>query len=475
MAKYRITAPDGKTFDIEGEGSQEEALAHFQSTYKEGPAPKQLSAADALAGPDIMAAAASGGVATPLSGLAGIAGTILPGPQGQGASWQQKVQDALTIQPKTRVGEIAMGAAAAPFELLHKGAVKAGQAAQEKLGFEPAGATAVQTAIETLPALGLMAMGSKGQAPQVAAKQSLNEVRDATYASARKEGYTFPPSATEGGAINARVEGMAGRPMLNQEITLKNQTVTNRIAAKEAGLPENTAITPGRLETRRQQLAAPYREIAAIDQTVAADLSELRQVRADAKKWNKFFDRTSDPRVEKRAQRLSDRAEVLEGYIEEAATNAGKPDLVARLRQARKEIAKTYDIEAALNEGSADISASKIASMLDKGKPLSGGLETIAKAHQAFRPYMGDATAIRNPGVERVRSGVGIAANAAGMHGGIGWLSEGLPMAAGPTRSIIMSDKYQNSFGKPSYGEPSLTPNLAAILGALAEGNNNRK
>lgn len=34
MAKYRITAPDGKTFEVEGEGSQEEALAHFQATYK---------------------------------------------------------------------------------------------------------------------------------------------------------------------------------------------------------------------------------------------------------------------------------------------------------------------------------------------------------------------------------------------------------------------------------------------------------
>lgn len=476
----------GQIIEVPGHGQVEfpagMADADIVSAIKKMSAPvapsapqKQFGAADALAGPDIMAAAASGGIATPLSGIAGIAGTLFPGDKGQGAAWQQKVQDMMTYQPRTKLGETVMGVAAAPFELLHNGAVKTGQLAQDKLGFEPAGAAAVQTAVETLPAIGMMAMGSKGRAPQDVAKQSLNEVRDSTYAAARKEGLKFPPSATEGGAVNARLEGMAGRPMLNQEFTLHNQGIVNKIAAREAGLPENTAITPGRLEAKRQQLAAPYREVAAIDQTVAADLAELRQVRADAKKWNNFFERNADPRAEKRAQRFSDRAEVLEGYIEDAATNAGKPDLVARLRKARQDIAKTYDIEAALNEGSADISAAKIAAMLDKGKPLSGGLETIAKAHQAFRPYMGDASAIRNPGVERSRGVVGMAANAAGMHGGVGWLTEGLPFAAGPTRSLIMSDKYQNSFGRPSYIDPALTPNLAAMLGALSQGNNNRK
>lgn len=33
MAKYRITAPDGKQYDIEGSGTADEALAHFQSQY----------------------------------------------------------------------------------------------------------------------------------------------------------------------------------------------------------------------------------------------------------------------------------------------------------------------------------------------------------------------------------------------------------------------------------------------------------
>lgn len=47
---------------------------------------------------------ASSMVAEPLSGLAGIAGTILPGPQGQGADWVNRTQEALTYMPRTEGG-----------------------------------------------------------------------------------------------------------------------------------------------------------------------------------------------------------------------------------------------------------------------------------------------------------------------------------------------------------------------------------
>lgn len=432
---------------------------------------KEFGPADVLAGPDIMAAAGSGAIAAPLSGLAGIAGSVLPGAAGQGADWQKSVQDALTFQPRTKVGETAMNALSKPFELLHKGAAATGRAAQDKLGFEPAGAAAVQTAVETLPTLGLMTLGARGKNPEVDAKASRNEVRDATYNAARTEGYKFPTSATNDSAVGARIEGTAGRPMLNQDMTLHNQTITNKIAAREAGLPENTAITPGRLEARRTQLAQPYREVAAIDALVAEDLQALREARADAKKWYTYADRTGNPVAEKRADKFSKKAEFLEGQIEDAARNSGKPDLVDRLRAARKEIAKTYDIEAALNEGSADVSAAKFGAMLDKGKPLSGGLETIAKAHQAFRPYMGNAASVRNPGVERMRGAIGIAANAAGAHGGIGWLAEGIPLAGGPIRSGIMTDWYQNTFGKPAYPGADISP---GVLGAILQGHQNK-
>jgi hypothetical protein len=47
-------------------------------------------------------------IAEPLSGLAGIAGTLLPGPQGQGAEWVNDVQEALTYVPRTEHGQRAL-------------------------------------------------------------------------------------------------------------------------------------------------------------------------------------------------------------------------------------------------------------------------------------------------------------------------------------------------------------------------------
>lgn len=436
---------------------------------------KKVGWKDVLSPLDVAANLASGAIATPLSGMAGIAGTLLPGPEGQGARWTKKVGDVLTYQPRTAVGESAMEIISKPFELLHKGAVKVGETAQD-LGAPPSVATGVQTAIETLPSLALMGRSTPAKSAKTIAAEMQNEVRDATYNAARAEGYKFPPSATNESFVNRRVEGAAGRPMLNQEMTIHNQKMTNKIAAREAGLPENTAITPGRLETRRNELAAPYREVAALDAATAQDLLDLRTARNQATKWYNYFDRSGNPMVEQRAKRFADKAELLEGYIEEAAKNAGKLDLVDRLRQARKEIAKTYDIERALIEGSGDISAQSLGAMLDKGKPLSGGLETIARAHQAFRPYMGEAVNIRNPGVDRIRSAIGIAASAAGAHGGIGWLSEGIPLAAGPARSLVKTDLYQNAIGKPSYPANPLTPqSLAGLLMQIQQAEQERR
>src|SRR3990167_4564587 len=48
----------------------------------------------------------SGAVTMPLSGLAGILGSVLPGPQGQGQQWAEKIQSG-TYQPKTTGGKNA--------------------------------------------------------------------------------------------------------------------------------------------------------------------------------------------------------------------------------------------------------------------------------------------------------------------------------------------------------------------------------
>lgn len=57
---------------------------------------------------DVALSAARGAVAMPISGLAGLAGTVLPGPPGQGAAWQQATQQTIQGEPLTLGGKAAM-------------------------------------------------------------------------------------------------------------------------------------------------------------------------------------------------------------------------------------------------------------------------------------------------------------------------------------------------------------------------------
>src|SRR5260221_602904 len=66
------------------------------------PAARGYTGADVLGPHESALKAATSMVSTPLSGFAGIAGAVLPGPQGQGSNWVGKVQDALTYEPRTK-------------------------------------------------------------------------------------------------------------------------------------------------------------------------------------------------------------------------------------------------------------------------------------------------------------------------------------------------------------------------------------
>ena len=470
MPVARFQMPDGRVgrFEVaEGTTPEQAQILISQSMDKSSESGESPYSFKNLAGAAIepTLAVVSGAMAAPIAGLAGIAGTLLPGTPEQGERWTKGVQKALTLQPTTSGGALATDVLTKPFQLFGEAAKHLGRRFSEMTG-SPAIGAGVNAAIQAIP---LTTLRAKGRAPEVAASEMRNEVRDATYNAARAEGYKFPASATSESFLNRRLEGVAGKQPLNQEMILHNQQITNKIAAREVGLPENTALTPGRLEMRRNELAAPYREASSIDAQVAADVKGMREARTEANRWFKFAETHPSPRVIDRANNLLAKAEQFEGYIEEAAIQAGKTDLISRLRKARVDIAKTYDVERALFKGSGNVSAPYIGALLDKGKPLSGGLETIGKAQQSpLGPYMREADRISNPGVEP--GGLGnliLAASASGPH--IGWFTHGIPMLGGPARSLALSDFYQNQVGKPSYPTPTLKPSLASLLSTISQ------
>jgi len=108
---------------------------------------------------------ASGIVAEPVAGLAGIAGAMLPGEEGQGASFVEKTRDALTYEPKSYAGNAAMEGIGEALTTGTTGKVvkgiadtynAAGDAAYEAGG--PIAGAAVKTVISAIPEI----LGLKG-------------------------------------------------------------------------------------------------------------------------------------------------------------------------------------------------------------------------------------------------------------------------------------------------------------------------
>ena len=121
-------------------------------------------------------------VAEPLSGLAGIAGAVLPGEEGQGAEWVESAQEALTYQPRTEAGQEMLsdvGEALAPVgEAMVEAESFLGEEALETTGSPAVAAAAhtVPTAMIELLGLGIIKKVTKNYDVALKAAE-LKEVR----------------------------------------------------------------------------------------------------------------------------------------------------------------------------------------------------------------------------------------------------------------------------------------------------------
>lgn len=100
--------------------------------------------------PEAAVSLGSSALAGPISGLAGIAGAALPGPEGQGADWVRKVQEAMTVEPKSRGGKMIVDAASYLPGKLAEGADWAGGHAADISG-SPAVGAEVNALLQAIP------------------------------------------------------------------------------------------------------------------------------------------------------------------------------------------------------------------------------------------------------------------------------------------------------------------------------------
>jgi hypothetical protein len=337
----------------------------------------------------------------------------------------------------------------------------AGQGVTEASGSPELGIAATMA---TVPALSAAANAARQSSLKA---KSLNSMRDQTLADAREEGYVVPPSHSGGNWFTRRLESIAGKTAIGQEATVRNQQVTNKIARREVGLPDDQPISVSSLEARRRVLAEPYREVAAINKQTGKVLEDLKQTRNEATSYWKHYDVSADPKSLAQARQLDAKADALETVIEKAAKRAMKPDLIKELRAARQAIAKTHDVERALNVATGDVSAPVLGRAIDKGKPMTGGLATAGKFQQGFPSAAREGERVQTPGVSKSEAILGtlLGVGGYGMAGPAGVALAALPLASGPTRSLLLSPLYQRGALYPASHLPQVSdPYLRGIL-----------
>ena len=343
-----------------------------------------------------------------------------------------------------------------------------------------------------IPAIGSVPSMLRGQGPSPQMAQSIQQARDL--------GYVIPPTQANPSMLNRTIEGIAGKLSTAQNASARNQQITNELAAKSLGLPKDTPITPEVITKLRTDAGQAYTNLG-LSGKVIPDASYIQALDNIAQPYraamlgfpnaqpspvinlvqslkSNFFDASSAVEKIKQLRTSADdafrtgntdigraskkAADAIENALEVHLRKTGQTDLLDKFKNARQLIAKTYTIEKAANTTTGTIDAKKLAAQLQKGKPLSGELKSIAQFSQAF------------PKASQATEGMGSLPQLspldyfAGVVGGVstGGLGAGAVLARPALRAAALSSPVQNRL-IPNTAAPFLTPdqrNLARLL-----------
>lgn len=438
----RLEFPDGTSDDViqaavrrelgvSGQRTREQSLARISELEAEQADLEQPSFIREVIGetlsdirgiPEAALQLATGGAATAAGGVAAIPVTVAEAirggedPAGAGRAVIERFQDLGTFQPRTEVGQRATEAIAAPLESLEQFADVAGEVTGDPE--DVLGATLVKTAILAAPALFGLRRG-----PTITRPSTKPTPRQQVAATASEEGYVTSPSVRGEGGAAGLAEGAGGVLKVKQAAVEANQAVTNKLASRAVGLPDDVPVTIDVLQGVRSQASQAYENIRGVgqvftDTTFRRDLSAATaRFRSAAKDFpelakSEIIDIVDGLRVAEfdaasgidAISLLRNRADVafrggdkalgnaykaasnaIEGVVERHLGRGGDPALVDSFRQARQQIAETYSVQEALQGRiTGEVSATQLAAQLKKGKPLSGDLRVIADFANTF-------------------------------------------------------------------------------------------
>lgn len=338
------------------------------------------------------------------------------------------------------------GAALAPLGAARSGAGLIGNALRGFVG-GGAGQTAEEFTGNPLVGMGVSIaapalMTSAAQKAQSVgrAAQSQNAVRDATLKAAQEEGYLVTPGSANPTLGNVSLERLGGKSRIEQNMSINNQQVTNKIVRRDLGLKEDAAIDENVLkQIRADEYARGYEPVKQVGQirTDRALVNDLARIKNDFS-GTASFPKTVTDKVEQevsRFQKLSFTAadavdeartlrsdatrnlkstdvdanklglaqvkiaNALEDQIErQLAANPSTAGLIDQYKASRRLMAKSHAVEEALVKGSGDISTAKLAQLLEGGVPFDAGLKTAAEFGNVFKHVNRPPSSIGTPG-----------------------------------------------------------------------------
>jgi hypothetical protein len=331
------------------------------------------------------------------------------------------------------------------------------------------------------------------RATERAAQAPMNEARTAIVREAQDRGYVIPPADADAGLGSKVLNALSGKIKTEQKASTLNQPITNRLVARDLGLPEDEPITREAINAVRKQAGEAYEtirgaglvkpdtqfrlkleEIGKANANAAKDFPELAntelQTLIDGVKKDQFdagsavdvirilrdksdsFYTKGDKGLGKAAKQIADEMESLLGRHLERAGAA--PEVLSNFQNARKLIAKTYTAEKALNPTTGNVAGQKLARDLAKGKPLEGGMRSAAEFAQAFPKSAQDISSVNPYSILDAFVGAGGLVSNPAITGGV--------VARPVARSVILNPAYQRTFVAPQEPGNSLRNLLIA-------------